>query len=198
MIDILPAVFILGGGIGLGFALARARRALAVVFLLLAVVGFGVAVLIPTAQAWVVCRILSTISGGDEHPFELARTWVGWDTTHTNPYCRLELERYGTGRCVLWFGSFMGKATMSVQRVTSWSFSRGNRIDIWLESEKGQEHMRGEARDGMLLLEFAVINRDNPRLDEKWFGPIHLVPEETAETALRDVAGAMGNVAETR
>lgn len=198
MIDLLAAAAILGGGIGLGFALARGRRGLTVVFLLLAVVGLGVILSTPGAQAWVVCRILSRIGGDDEHPFELARTWVGWDTTHTDPYCRLELEKNGTGRCVLWFGSFYGRATMSIRRVTSWSFSRGDRIDIWLESEKGEEHMRGEAHEGLLLLEFAVRNRQHPELDEKWFGPIHLVPEETAETALRDVAGAMGEVAGTR
>jgi hypothetical protein len=191
---LLGALLLLFGGVGLGFALAKWRRraAVGVGLLVLAGVGGGlVLALIPRAQIGTACRILHRLWTDDEHPYEIVGAWVGWDTRHTNPYCRLELEGDGTGRCAFWYGSSFGgysepKPT-ELWRVTRWRYSR-DRIEIWLESKEREERMRGDVHHDLLLLEYFG---GDPDPDYGWLGPLHLVPQDAEESARRDVAAAL-------
>jgi hypothetical protein len=191
---LLGAMLLLFGGVGLGFALARWRRRAAVGVGLLVIAGIGGAMLIlliPREQFSTVCRILHRLWADDEHPYELVGAWVGWDTRYTNPYCRLELEEDGTGRCAFWYGTSFGgysepKPT-KLWRVTRWRCSR-DRIEIWLESKEGEERMRGDVYSDLLLLEYFG---GDPEPDKNWFGPLHLVPADAEDAARRDVAAAL-------
>jgi hypothetical protein len=161
---VLGALLLLFGGLVLGSALGRRWVRGRVVGGAIAVVGTGLIVLSPV-KGGTRCRIDSDFLGEGEHPRELACAWVGWATTNPAPYCRLDLEENGTGRCALWDDG----SGFAIWRVTSWHL-RKEQLEIDLESGERHEQLCGRLRWRSIFLDC--------------LGQLlHLVPEETMEEA---------------
>jgi hypothetical protein len=174
-VELLGGALLLFGGVLVGLSLPKWKRRIIAAGGGLILLGIGAFFLFPLPDT-TLYRIENVLSGGPSHPRELATTWVGWDTGYSTPFCRLELEENGTGRCGMWYE----ERGIQVWRVTSWRV-HGDAIALDLDAGDRLEHMRGRVRDGTMLLEY--FGSDDPRMTKNWFGPLHLVPEKAEETA---------------
>lgn len=180
---VAPTVLLLGG-VAIGFALARRHRRGVLVAALILPVGLSAAFLVPGAREIIQCRIGGGFWAKESHPPELVGVWVGWDTSHPTPYCRLELAAEGTGTCAFWYQP----RSTGIWRVSRWTVS-GNRIEVSVENGDRREEMQGEIQDGALSLRY--FGSDGPEVTKNWFGPLHLVPEETEQEAKEAIRHAL-------
>jgi len=184
VLQFAAAIILLLGGISVGVALTKGKRGLFVALGLIALLGVAAVSSIPTVRIMVRCRIGGQFWSEDAHPPELVGTWVGWDASYPTPYCRLELEADGTGRCAMWYD----RGSTGLWRVSSWNVSR-NRIEVSVESGERREQMKGEVSDGALSLEY--FGSDGPDFTKNWFGPLHLIPEEKEAEARLAISNAL-------
>ncbi|MCK6459982.1 MAG: hypothetical protein L6Q95_08825, partial [Planctomycetes bacterium] len=71
MSELLGALVLLFGGVGIGFALAKWRHRAALGFALLVLAGVGgvLLLLVPRSQERTICRMLEGIWSKDAHPY---------------------------------------------------------------------------------------------------------------------------------
>ncbi|HEX5138705.1 MAG TPA: hypothetical protein VFY93_17165 [Planctomycetota bacterium] len=185
MIEVLGVALLTAGGALYGFGLARWKRPVVLTAAFGVLIGVTLFFFAPTETEGTWCgRILHDFFSKKARPEELVGAWVGWDTVLATPYCRLELNRDGTGICVLWYWP----RDLKVWHVTAWEVWQ-DEILVSIESGGTRERMRGRLFEDVMTLEY--FGSDG-QIRRRWQGPLRLIPAATAERAVEDTAAALG------